>query len=281
MADVSPISVEDAYRRGHAVYELRLTNWGNIGAGADANSLRSNTVGRPILGAAISPDSDVPACIITRDLGRMSSAPILVAGTVANQDIVLTAGTPLLFPQAAGQTWSNAIEAIRVYPLGQDLFGDTYRLENGTTTPFGTTLPLTQFAAPELKVLLLFRGNALLASPRRDFRTQGTHIFGGGSEELVYAVPALGRRAMRVTARTEAGTTVDLRVTALVGRWSQPPIGPAVDDTKEAEVASAITIGPLATGTILVENPLCQWLLIKAQRTAGANDMAWTVRAVD
>jgi len=272
MADVSPLSIEEAYRRGQAIYELRLSNWGNVGAGQDANSYRSPIFVRPVLGVAISPDSDVPACIVQRSLGPLATSSIFVAGSVGQEDLVLNKGTPLLFPQAA---------PIRINALGQDLFGDTYTDSVGASQPFGTTQPLTVFGAPELKVLFLLSGSALLASPRNAFNVQATHTFAGGGEELVYAVPILGRRAVRVTARTAAGTTVTLRTTIIVGRWFRPPgFGPVIDNTKEAQL-STTAIGAATTATVLATDPEAPWLLIKATRTVGGGTLTWTARASD
>jgi hypothetical protein len=293
MADVSPITFEDAYRRGHMVYELRMSNWGNVGATRDPGvggqsyvssspSLWSPVLGRPIRGIAISPSSDFSGCIVTRDLGPLSQVSLTTPGSVLQQDLVVSAGTPLLFEQAAGNSTRGA-SAIRIRPRGEDLYADTYTAENGSTQAFGGTLGPLQYYPPELRVLLLLHDSVMQASTRTAWRIGMLgHTFAGAGEELIRIVPATGRRRVRVAGLTEAGTTVTLRVTGIAGRWFVPAIAPynPIDSTTEIELGT-VNIGAADSGSIFVENPMCSWLLIKATRTGGANDMEYGVVVED
>jgi hypothetical protein len=260
--DTSLITLEDAFLRGFDVYEMTLADWGNaIGATPPAfiNFGGAEQTRRSIFGIAISPTSDVDECYVSRNL-RLGTVFPVSDGTLRGDMVAVRNDTPLIGGITA--PWS-------IHAPKQTMWGDTYTQIDGTSAAFGFAEP--SFVPPTLR-LMIFLQSQLAAASRRIPRVDLlAHSFVGATEELIGILPVYGRRHIRVSARVSGGTTVDLAVNGVSGEY-RGPLSPFTQVLQEFPLAAATITGGATddTGSILVDNPVANFLVLKATRTGGA-----------
>lgn len=195
---------------GLPFWRLEITNWGNRGAGADADSIAYT---KPIKDSAaaivIGPDSTVDQVIVGyNEVLNPGIAYVIPAPGNLNQ-ISMTVGV-----KRPGFRLSGPLSVRTSYSTQ---FTDIYNKDGSPTNlPFGTAEPL--FEAPRLQLLVYPTPPKVPIERRRNdmYRTVQTLVNGDiGAEELIGIWPVMGRGCKSLYFK--AVNTGDLVATVRVG----------------------------------------------------------------
>lgn len=272
MAFTEVIPLETVKSDHLGIYQIGLSNWGNMGAGADKNSLVSPTFTFPLGGIAIDPDSTVERTVLrARQNGIIPNSPAILPSDIAvDKDGVL--GARLSFPRAKGFDGGWAIVGVSL-----ERFDDTFTSLDGSSKPFGTAVALPAvFIRPRLNLLLtLDAGKPELRVPRR-FPYRDIDDFsaftGAGTVDSMRFHPISGRKRVRIVARQigGGGGPITLHVRGVTPKQSRA-LGIPTDQIEfQLAAPTAIPVPPGANVSILIDEPLCHYLHLLAEGPAGA-----------
>jgi hypothetical protein len=280
MAYASTILIDDALREGQQQWTLALDNWGNIETGADVPASYRYNVDRPVVGAAIHPDSDVAECFIrtyhTQDFGRADDT------LMYDQQVYVRRGAPVFWRMAA---------PLQVVPTPQSQWGDDFTSKDGVFgqlwgNPFGAN-----FIAPTLKLNLFFEHAPQIAAEsswEREIRyiSAGAGIALGNLNRVnIGWCPIQHRKNARVLAYYATNESpVEIEVTGMRGWGTLIPGGVDTSNCREFQLYSTPFIMPAETDEleIPVKNPHANWLGLYARRQIwdGQNrNISWRVYA--
>lgn len=274
MAFVSSISLNQAIQLGYDYFQFQLTDWGDRGVAGGEININSGALPTGEIGVALSPNSDVPEFRLEwrpNPQTQSQIGPPQPLDTRPGNDQILVTKDRAFMGRVSGD--------LRIRPVQDDTFFDQYTKIDGTTAVFGTAIqdPLV-FLQPTLGVQLYIGGpTPSVSAGRADRNHNGGYVFTPGSpitEDLVRVMPIRGRKRVRATVRTRAGTTATVRFTGLVGYPTDPVIpGPLFDNTREFELVAPTAIPASDTDTFDISNPQANFLLFYAlQTSAGMND---------
>lgn len=194
---------------GLPFWRLELSNWGNRGAGADANSLQYQ--GRIDAGAAaivIGPESTADEAVIRYNQGiGAPTAQAIFPGAVDQEELTIGVKKPginLPGPLQVGTTFTTQ-------------FTDGYfRDGDPTGFPFGTLEP--RFEAPTLQLLFYPRPPTNVAYKRNDmYRSSRIAADGAiGTETLIAIWPVMGRACKSIYFRATGNLVATVRVGGIV-----------------------------------------------------------------
>lgn len=307
------ISLDDAIKSGLPVYPITLTNWGNTGASADANSFSFSLTGKfqnSLVGMAIDPTSMVDRVEIVGwggpNSGVLATTPTDIGFNASSSigSMLLSKEAPFLFPvvrptKAIATAW-NAANTITFRALASQIFGDTY-FKQGTVAAqtFGGALGGNIFPAnmPTLRVLLFLRTPVVVPSMRSPYTASWRQTFAGaGAEALVRVIPVHGRKTIRAAFRTFSGAgQATIRVTGAIGlehTTSNGNMFNEFNDTVAGLDTTPIETPDFGSGAFMIDgavgqtavlsinDPKVAWLLVYVATNAAVT-LACSVEASD
>jgi hypothetical protein len=264
---VSPINYGRAQAAGLPIFRLMLSNWGNEGVSADANSLTYGGAASELLGSAfvvaVAPNSTVDKAIIAYQF-----VPLVASAPSQQQNIGV--GVPLSF--ITGPVQVNA---------GGGRFTDTYFRDGDTNLyPFGGAEAL--FERPELDLDFYLRAPVAAVPLKRSplvRRTGAAMTDGGGptpAEQLVHFYPFMGRHRGVVSFRATGTAVATVRV-GMITTGVTVPIVPPIEATAATGTVDATTG---AQAMVELTGP-AEYVSIYYTLTAGAGDLVVDVYAYD
>lgn len=244
-------------------WRLQLSNWGNRGAGADADSIAyAGTIAEAAGVVIIGPDSTADQAVI--DYTRTLSGPAIITPTpgALNQRSFTVGinkpGVALPGPLTVRSAFST-------------MFTDTYFKDGSPTElPFGTTEPL--FEAPNLQ-LLFYPGQPIVPpyTKRNDmYRSSQTQFLAGTAEVLMAIWPVMGRSCKSLYFRATNDLVATVRVGAIVD-YVTTQVGVAVPRAAEDTVNTVVINVNGTTGvqaSVTTGRPM-QWIGAYATRASG------------
>lgn len=263
MALSSPLSIERAVAAGQETWQLVLSSWGDLTFPAgDTQTLLFPQPTDPRLpsfvSAAIDPQSDVDRVQI-----RYNSDAGLAAATSKVRAVwELSRRHPLLFPIYGPMLFDAFLtnQVTGTPAAGGTIYPATFRpFGSGAAAPFGSAMPAGVFVAPTLRVRLYLRGPLLggVNGHRNLALYTRQHVFAGIMEELVWVVPAFGRR-IAIFYGVAGAVGVTWRVTG-VARTSV--LGDVLSET--ATLAGPQVLGAFEANRLSVSDPP-DFLIVRA-----------------
>lgn len=236
------IKISDAKRRGFDIWEVWLSNWGNVGAGADGNSIFfPNSATNPgislggVYGIAIAPQSTVDRALITWASGNPYSA--VISDQKDYYTTPVSVREPISWTMPGGKTpftpfTPEELVTISTIPLGGSgsqlyagfsnpvVFGDTYfPAGNAVAQTWGVGLGASVWTQPQLRLLLWLKPPTTgLPLSRAPFYLQFImNPVSSATETLFKVIPLQGRRKVSVRIRnTAASGPVNIRLGSVV-----------------------------------------------------------------
>lgn len=308
------LKIDDAKRRGFDVWEVWLSNWGNVGAGADVNSTKfPDVTANPgiilngVYAAAIAPSSTVDRCQLLWNSGNPLDTSATQWPYYAMECSVRTPvrwslpGGPIAYafnPSAPvlPALQISAVAQLNLTPSFNDnfiaqttaapLFGDTYFPAGSTTAaPWGTALADDIFIQPQLRLLVWLRppGGGL---PTHRFPVQFQDLVqvDNATTELKKVVPVHGRRYVNVRARIRTtGADVgpfDISIGSVVNTRTGSVFDPVVPS--EIMLTTTTNVASSASFTANYSNQELGFLTVYLNRTGATNaDVEVIVTAED
>lgn len=265
MAVTSPFTLQEAVSLGHMFWALEITNWGNLGTGADANSLVytgsiTHTAGMIAVGAESTVDQAVVTYTPPQFVGKTPITPNTFVGLEC-PGIVL----PAPITVGAGLT---------------PLFADTY-LRDGNATPqaFGGAEPL--FEAPFLQLMFYLQApgvNGQFPATRRGtmIRRVAPVVPNAGTTETLLGIwPVMGRSKLAVYFGAAGNLVADVRVGVIPGEYAlgEPP----AEETAGTGTVNATT----GANAAVFPTQSCAFLAAYYTRTSGTGALRVKVVASD
>lgn len=260
MAFSEVLPLETVRNNALQLYQVRLTNWGNEGAGADANSLVSPIFDFSLAGLAIDPESLITSVVVRPVKGGVLNP----SGDAQPDDFVISKEAPftgrLTFPRIRPYNGKWGLVAFT-----GDRFGDIMTGQDGLAANFGTSVP--QFRAPDLKVLMYIDAAPPPAQvPRRTPRRVTYSIENEAGPATVTIEPISGRRLVRVTVAPIAGSGHTIQIRGIT---------PGPFNAEFAQLAADLVPGAVgAAGSVKstpIIDPACGWLhLVATENSPGA-----------
>lgn len=283
MALNSLISIDNAFQRGHQHCKLTFDNWGNTETGADADSIRY-TIGRPIYGIQIAPESEVGEVFVEFNSGGLANP----APQCAYLLLPFNSGihTQSLYCRRGQPYFWNTPATISLQATPQTMWNDEYfpsdAANPNTTGNFGHALGVHVFPhgalyaclqMPTLSVIVFFAPHpAITAAPPWPFEQDIlTWNFSPGANEVLYRVfPVQHReRVSLLFGNRSANDAVEARVTGINGVAFSNPV---VDQyLREFDLLSAPIVVPRQTRVpLMLRHPEATWLGVYTRGQAGA-----------
>jgi hypothetical protein len=269
-SEVIPLDVVLSNRLG--LYQVSLSNWGNLGASADQNSLVSPIFQFPLGGISIDPESSVERVVLRPvQNGFLNSSGLLGANDIPlDKDAPLTGR--LSFPRINNLNGGWGLVAPQI-----DRWGDDFRQLDGSSVVFGgaVAFPAT-FVRPQLQLIMATdAGKPEIRVPRR-YPLRMTDTFstftGPGTFDSILFVPVAGRKQIRIVTFQTAGAGA--AALAIRGVTGARVVFPATFlDPVEFVLAPDLAVNPAGGNNVSVSisDPLCHYLHILGEGGVAAS----------
>lgn len=254
---------------GMPFWRLQISNWGNVGTGADANSVQY--VDGPVSSAqyvVIGPDSTADEVVIGYDdnalaFGNTGSSPLILGREQFTIGIVRP-GAMLPGPLTVIATIATR-------------FGDVYFKDGDPAAqPFGLTAP--RFQPPEIQLLFYNVVPSVPTYTKRSMLHRTVFEAAGavGVETLFGIWPVMGRSCKSVYFRATGTAVASVRVGGITASRTVGP--PLLFETTVA--TNTINANTGVNASISTDRPM-QWLAAYATTTAGAGAIQVEMTAQD
>lgn len=259
-SEVIPLQVVESNHLG--LYQVTLSNWGNLGADADVNSLVSPIFEFPLGGIAIDPESTVERVV----LRPVQNGLLNTSGLIGAADIPLDKDNPLTarlsFPRVNNFSGGWGLVAPQI-----DRWGDEFRQLDGAVGDFGGAVvaPAT-FVKPQLRLVMATdTGKPEIRVPRRlpmRFTDTFSTFTGPGTFDSILFVPIAGRKQVRIVAFQTAGAGgANLSIRGVTGARVVFPAN-FLDPVEFSLGTLAVNPAAGANVSMSVADPLCHYLHI-------------------
>lgn len=263
MAIQSNFSYSEIVSLGLPFWRLQIGNWGNRGAGADADSIAyTGSIPEGAAAVVIGPDSTADQVIVNYN-EVIARAAYAAPQPGSNQQISMSVGIARPGVQLSG-------------PLGvrtsfSTQFTDTYfRDGDPVVKNFGTAEPL--FEAPVLQMLFYPAVPPVVPGPKRAdmYRTSQVNANGGvGAETLIGIWPVMGRSCKALYFRATGDLVANVRVGAIVDVVTTQA-GVATSRATEDTVATAALSAVTGVQESIITGRPMQWIAAYYTRVSGA-----------
>lgn len=282
MADISPIALQLAQLQSHELYEVAISQWGNVGTGTDSRSGGIEYPQLSIVGAEVHPRSEVEGFRIRWSPQPVQPTIITAPDTIKINDFFVMRDKP----------FTGRLQGpMSLVPLPQDYYADLYIAPGQASTPiFGGAMPAGQFDAPEMWAILWLSNEPRLAGARTHYRNgpNVATLSGFGTVDTVFALPMSGRKNIRVLLTSVAvpsspgssARPINVSLRGLAG--NNTGIGVGLANRLQAYEIQSVQVPAGATVPVTVPYTPHQWLVMLAEveePTPGA--LSWRVDASD
>jgi hypothetical protein len=273
MAFASRYSPTVAKNRGNQSYLLILDNWGNLGAGTDAESIQY-TFPLPVVGAQIGPSSDVGEVILTYNSNQPDPDITSPKNRESQDDIYIKRGDPYVWRTPAG---------ITIFATNNTRHGDTYYPAPDAPNPLVTEA--FTGASATLELMLFFDGAPYIrACAHRPLGASATILPFNDLNTRLNIWPIQHRPNLRVVVDNQGADPIECRFGG--GYVPGPPDSntAVVPVVTEYELDAAPLIVPpfsRAPAAINTQNDVAAWLLVHTTKQAatGATTVNFLVQS--
>jgi hypothetical protein len=276
MALQTPIfTYENAKERQQQTYNLRLTNWGNVSATADASSLGFN-IRDSIYGVAIAATSDVDRCAIQYTAGKVfpsaEGQPTFSYALSVRSPIFFQVPGPIDIRAAATLSGVSTDAPDILYRWGTQFLQD----QNPTATDFDEF----QYApAPRLDLILYLKPPVLAPSSRAPKVFRFETLNNAGTQQAM-RIPCSGRSRIDIGVRpTGTLTGGAMIVDGLDASWSSTDGDPPIE--KNYGTVTGLDAASGDNGDIQLNDIAVDFLTIYTTATGGAGTFIFNIHMYD